>query len=456
MMAVFIGVALVSASIAPFHNIDTDLEYQTALGVIKWGMPFNPTYGTFLNQPPVGFYIEALFFKLFGPKFDYGTTLITAFGLGTALLVYEIGKLWYGKRTGLLAAALFALTPWQLVLCRSFLIDAICLFFSLLFLLFGMLAIRKRSFRLFMASGAIFAIAFLTKFYAVYTLIPLGLYFLHDRPRNLKQNVMWVGSFFLPLLLGFLMWYQLISGQGLLAAFRHDDFAYYNLVVPSPFFVGNFLSNGLGIFPIVCAALSLTLSFLARKHFGKIVIFDTLCLVTIVVVVAVDTYLGAAQNLSAPYTSPIKYVYQSLPYFCLLSGSLIWKTVSLLRSVYSSRKLLRGLAFSIVVVSGVLVTVGLFRNGYYVHNFSTWNYLYFQAAANQPVGYSFFHPNAISQDSPLMVVQYLGFGLVLSGLLWAGKFEQSIQLRCFLKLKRDKNKCALKESDRKTEAERPT
>ncbi len=435
LLAVFIGVALVSASIAPFHNIDTDLEYQTALGIIKWGMPYNPTYGEFLNQPPLGFYIEAAFFKLFGATFDCGTALITVFGLGTALLIYELGKLWYGRRTGLLAAALFAFTPWQLVLSRSFLIDVQCLFFSLLFLLVGMLAIRKRSFRLFMVSGAIFAAAFLTKFYAVYALIPLGLFYLCSRSRNLKRSLMWVSAFFLPLLLGFFLWYQVISGQGLLAAFRHEDFAYYNSGVSSPFFVGNFLVNGLGVLFVVSAALSLALCFSFRKHFEKIVVFDFMCLVTIVVSVAVNTYLGAILNLSSPYSNPIKYVYQSLPYFSLLAASLVWKSVSLLDAVKSKGKL-RLLVFSVAVGGSFLVAASLYRNMDYAHLFSTWDYMLFRAEANQSVGYSFFHPNAISNDNPLMAVQYLGFGFVLSGLVWAGKSELGMLWRRFLKLQR--------------------
>ena len=120
-----------------------------------------------MNQPPLGFYIEALFFKIFGSSINTDVTLITLFGLGSTVLVYKIGKELYGKPTGLFAAALFALTPWELVLSRSFLIDAQCLFLSLLCLFIGIIAIRKGSFKLFM-SGVIFAAAFLTKFFAVY------------------------------------------------------------------------------------------------------------------------------------------------------------------------------------------------------------------------------------------------------------------------------------------------
>src|SRR5208283_1410221 len=101
-----------------------------------------------------------------------GVTLVTLFGIGSTVLVYEIGKELYGKSTGLFAAALFALTPWELVLSRSFLIDAQCLFLSLLCLFIEIIAIRKGSFKLFMVTGVIFAAAFLTKFFAVFILVP--------------------------------------------------------------------------------------------------------------------------------------------------------------------------------------------------------------------------------------------------------------------------------------------
>ena len=89
-----------------------------------------------------------------------GTVLVTLLGLGSTVVIYKIGKEIYGKPTGLFAAALFALSPWELVLSRSFLIDAQCLFFSLLCLYIGILAIRKGSVKLSMVSGVLFAAAF--------------------------------------------------------------------------------------------------------------------------------------------------------------------------------------------------------------------------------------------------------------------------------------------------------
>ena len=112
-------------------------------------------YGTAIDQPPLGFYIEALFFKIFGLSANTGTALVTFFGLASTVVMYLVAKELYGKSTGFLAAALFGLNPWQLVLSRSFLLDAQCLFFSILCLYVGILAIRKGSVNLALVTGVV-------------------------------------------------------------------------------------------------------------------------------------------------------------------------------------------------------------------------------------------------------------------------------------------------------------
>jgi hypothetical protein len=92
LLSILIGIGLVSVSIGPFQNGDTQWEYEAASGVIRWGMPYVGSFGNMINQPPLGFYIEALFFKVFGLSFDVGVALVTLFGLGCIVLVYEIGK----------------------------------------------------------------------------------------------------------------------------------------------------------------------------------------------------------------------------------------------------------------------------------------------------------------------------------------------------------------------------
>jgi 4-amino-4-deoxy-L-arabinose transferase-like glycosyltransferase len=134
-------------------NWDTGYEFSAASGGLLWGLPYTGGVGTMINQPPLGFYIDSPVFQIFGLSFNKGVAIVTCLGLGCVLLVYLLGKTLYGKTTGLIASALFAVTPWQVVFSRTFLIDVQCLFFSLLFLLIGIYAVRKDSIGLFMLSG---------------------------------------------------------------------------------------------------------------------------------------------------------------------------------------------------------------------------------------------------------------------------------------------------------------
>jgi 4-amino-4-deoxy-L-arabinose transferase-like glycosyltransferase len=421
LFSILMGVALVSVSIGPFQNIDTKLEFDAASGVIKWGVPFMKYAGDMINQPPLGFYTGALFLKIFGLAYNTGVALITLIGLGCTFLVYKIGKTLYGKPTALLAAALFALTPWHLALSRSFLIDMQCLFFSLLFLLVGIYAIRKDSFKLFMVSGTLFAIALLTKFFAVFALIPLALFYVYYRQHNLRRLVV-VVAYFLPALCFFLLWYQVISGRGLGSIIGIDDFGNFNAtgVTPSFFFVINYLLNGLGALFLIAAALSLIVSFAHRKLFAKFLPFDLMCLVTILAVGSLDTFLAVGLNLNAPYNSAIKYNYQFLPFISLLAASLVGKCLLLFNSVKSKEKLNK-LLFSVALVGLVLLAGSMFLNMNFVNQYSTWDHWLFKVERNQYVGYSFINLTPIGNNSFMMIVQYLGFAFVLSGLVWASR-----------------------------------
>lgn len=51
-------------TVGPFYNWDTNIEFQAATGVLQWGKPYL-NFDNLINQPPIGFYIEAAFFKIF-------------------------------------------------------------------------------------------------------------------------------------------------------------------------------------------------------------------------------------------------------------------------------------------------------------------------------------------------------------------------------------------------------
>ncbi|MEM3377906.1 MAG: glycosyltransferase family 39 protein [Candidatus Bathyarchaeia archaeon] len=427
LLSIVIASALFSITLGPFQNFDTQLEYEAASGVIKWGMPYMKYYGDMINQPPLGFYIEAAFFKIFGLSFNNGVILTTLFSLGCVFLVYKIGMVLYGKPTALLAAALFAFAPWQLVLSRSFLIDVPCLFFSLLCLLVGIHAIRRDSEVLFMASSILFAMALLTKFFAIFTLIPLALFYIRYRQKKLS-HIFTLTAYFLPALLVFFLWYDVIWGRGLLygeshTTFTHDDFVNFNPAnfSPSYFFVGNFLLEAVGIFFLIAAALSIIVYVSRRDVFAKILPFDLMCLATSVAVIGVNTFLGAGLNLSFPYNNAVKYNYQALPYLSLLSASLLPKCTLLFNSLKSKEKHSL-LLFSITACGLAMLGIALFLNVHYINYLSTTDHLVFKVDANRNAGYSFVNSSPINGGFPI-ALQYIGFTFFVSGIVWASRNE---------------------------------
>ena len=424
LLSILIGFMLVALSIGPYNNGDTAWEYDAVLGILKTGLPV--ANGVLMDQPPLGFYIQALFFSSFGVSINNGTFLVTLFGLGCVALVYGIGKVAYNETTGFFASLLFAFSPWHLIMSRTFLIDVQCLFFSLLCLFVALIAVRRASFRLFIISGIVFAAAFNTKLYAVFTLVPLLAFFFYYQPRNLKRTLKWLVGFSIPVLIAVFLWYQIISGIGLFSIFLHADLITQNpnIATPTPFFVTNFLvSYGMGWFFIDATIVSLLVCLWQRRIFRKFLPLDATCLATIICVVSVNIILGTTLDLKAPFLNAIKYNYQALPFFSLLAASLVSKSLTLVRLSKLKIKIKKMPLIAIALLGFVLVAAALFYNMWFTHLFSTWDYLIFRVAPNINEGYSLFNSDPIGANSILMFAQFLGFMFAISGMLWVSRHK---------------------------------
>ena len=400
---------LVSVSLGQYQNWDALTEYGAASGVIQWGLPYTSP-GILINQPPLGYYIDALFFKTFGLSYETGVWVTTLFGLGSVFLVYEIGKILYGKRTGLVAAALFGLAPWQVVMSRTFLIDSQSLFFSLLYLLVGIWAIQKSSLKNFLVSGILFGFALLTKAFAVFMLVPLLLVYINKRPKNLKRVIQEVALFFSPALFLNLLWYEVITDEGALAIFRHNDFSTYfsGQVAPSGFFLANYFTGNLSIFFLAACVLSLFLSLSQRRLLSKFLFSDLICFATIVCILGFDAFLVLGKNLLVPYISVLKYTYPTLPAFCWLASSSIDKCCSLPQWKNFNRKQ-RILVFSIAVAGLFFALAAIGVNMVHLNWLTKWNYLIF--VVEREYGYSFNRLPPAWSNTQITAIQGVAFVL---------------------------------------------
>jgi 4-amino-4-deoxy-L-arabinose transferase-like glycosyltransferase len=422
LLAVLAGFLMVSLSLGPYTNGDTQWEMDAVAGVLNTGLPY--ANGYLMDQPPLGFYFQALWFTAFGVSIGNGVFLVTLFGLGCVALVYGLGCLLYSRTAGFFAALLFAFSPWHLILSRTFLIDVPCLFFTLLSLFVGLVALKKDSFRLFVAAGIVFAVAFNTKLYAVYMLIPLLIFLYRHKHNNPKRFVIWFAAFILPVLVASIVWYEIVTGSDLYAIFLHTDFSVPipDLANPTPFFATNFLvSYGLGWFFLDAVLLSVVFSLWQRRLFRGFRLSDATCVVVIVCVLCVNIFLGAILDLKAPFLNTIKYSYQALPLFCLLGASIVIKSSPLLKVGWLSAGLRKPFFVGLAVLGFSLVAAAVFYNMYFVHLFSTWEYLIFKVDPTINVGYSLFNFQPITAESSLMFLQYLGFALGLSGAIWVSR-----------------------------------
>jgi 4-amino-4-deoxy-L-arabinose transferase-like glycosyltransferase len=277
-----------------------------------------------INQPPLGFYITAPIFHLFGLLYNNGVAVVTFFGLACIVLVYALGTILYSKTTGLIAAALFGIIPWHVYISRIFLIDNQYLFFSLLTLIFGILAVRQDSKRWILASGVTFAFALMTKLFAVFTIVPLSIIvYNQSRANTFKLTRKKTLLFLAPSILLQAIWYGGIANQNFFGVYLNSDFTHPEIVAnPSIAFLPIILVQSAGYFVFLAAFLASLTPLVFRKNFRGTIWPDVLCLSTIGFVVLLDLLLVLGFNLTVPYISAIKYNYFALPFFCLLAASL--------------------------------------------------------------------------------------------------------------------------------------
>ncbi len=416
LIGILLGSALMCISLGPYSSWDSQLEFTAASGVVKWGLPYI-TYGETINMQPLGFYVEAFFLKTLGMSYEVAVGVTTSFGVGCVFLLSKIGKVLYGRRTGLFAAALFALTPWQIIMSRVVLVDVQCLFLSLLFLLVGIQAMQKNSLRLMSLSGILFGFALLTKLFAVFMMIPLALFYIHSRPKNTGRALAGIALFFLAAFLIQYVWYVPISGRGLLSVFSHDDFGQFlpTGFEASPFYNLSFFTEALGIFFISGFIFSVLFSILQRKVFPKIVMSDMFFLVTIIAVIGFNAYLAVGKNMLVPYVNSIKYDYLTLPLFCLVAASLAKKS-----SLLANKKNLDGkhrrLIFYVAVFGLYLLLMSMIVNLLSLNMTAKYEWLEYRVAGG--FSYSFDRLTPVLGANHGWSAQFLAFALIQFSLLW--------------------------------------
>jgi 4-amino-4-deoxy-L-arabinose transferase-like glycosyltransferase len=414
LVGVLIGSFLIAASMGAYTNWDSQLEYEAATATANQGFPYVSS-GLMINQPPFGFYTAAAIFQLTGASYTAGVALASFFGVATVALVYALGALLYGRKTGLAASALFGLVPWHVYMSRTFLIDNQYLFWSLLFLIVGVLAVRRNSDKLVATTGAVFALALLTKLFAVYALIPLLLivcFAQKDHTFTVSKRKLLL--FTLPILLSQAAWYGAFARQNFQAVYFSTDF-YHPVYVsdPSPLFVADIWVKSAGVFLLAAAAFAVVFGYAYRAKFTALLHVDLICLLSITAVAAANLILVLGFHLTVPYVSVLKYTYMALPFLCLLAASVADKG-ALLISDGVWRKTRMQWVVPVLVAIGLLLVFGSMIES--VHYLSVW-YDYASFGVDSVTYYPFNLYTQTSYIPVLHIMQYSALALILACLL---------------------------------------
>lgn len=148
-----------------------------AQGLVAAGAD-RPVYSSQTQLPTHFFYVVGLFFKVFGPGLLSLRLVTAAFGIGTVLLAFLVGREVLSERFGLLFALFLAVGRWNITFSRIGLVAIVAPFFVLLTLLFLVRILRRARVRDFASAGITFGFG-ACFYYAYYLMFPvLGLFFL--------------------------------------------------------------------------------------------------------------------------------------------------------------------------------------------------------------------------------------------------------------------------------------
>ena len=407
-LGVLLGCFIITVSMGTYTNWDSQLEYEAASSVLTSGFPMLST-GFMINQPPLGFYTAAPIFQLFGLSYLNGVALATAFGLGSVALVYALGTLLYGRKTGLVASALFGLVPWHVYMTRIFLIDNQCLFLSLLFLVFGVLAVKRNSEKLVLSAGVFFALAFLTKLFAVFILVPLLLFvFLNRKEVTFKVTKRKLLLFLAPSIILQAIWYGGFANQNFSAVYFSSDLSHPVYVDAPTAYLPTILVNSTGIFLFAASFFAIAFAVAYRKKLAGHLRTDLLCVATIAVISGLNLLLVLGFRLTVPYVSVFKYTYLALPFLCLIAASITDKGAGLLGSMEWKNKI-QWIKPVLIAVGLVIVFASLLESVQFLNRWV--DYAWFGVDTVTYYPFNLFSKTIFSDI--LMPLQYFGLALVV-------------------------------------------
>lgn len=142
--------------------------------------------GFFLG--PIYYYFMAPFLWLFNYDPIGPAVMVALFGIATVWLIYKVGKEFFGSFVGLIAGALYAISPLVVTYSRSSWNPNLMPFFSLLTLYLIYKAIKNNSIKLLILSGILLGITLQFHYLALFLGVIIGVYILLNHFTYLRKN----------------------------------------------------------------------------------------------------------------------------------------------------------------------------------------------------------------------------------------------------------------------------
>ena len=160
---------------------------------------------------PIYYYFMApfLFFSNYHPV---GPAIMVAlFGIATVFFIFKIGKEFFGDFAGILAAALYAVSPLVIIHSRSSWNPNIWPFFSILTLYFAYKGVEYKNLKFLALSGLLLGIALQLHYLSIFLggILVFFLLFSVLFSNKKARNYILLAKGYLALLLGFLLFYFL-------------------------------------------------------------------------------------------------------------------------------------------------------------------------------------------------------------------------------------------------------
>lgn len=202
----FLGV-LALAAFLRFYNLS---EYMTFLGDEGRDAIIVKDILTGVNYPLIGpptsvgnIYLGPLYYYLMAiPMFIFYLNPVAAagmnalLGVATVVLIYYLGKSWFNRQAGLIAAYLYAISPVTIVYSRSSWNPNPAPFFSLLAILGLFKAYSSGNYKWLVLTGASAAAAVQMHYLALILLPVLAVGWIKELLRNNQGNFFWRGTTF--------------------------------------------------------------------------------------------------------------------------------------------------------------------------------------------------------------------------------------------------------------------